>query len=663
MGSKYTNCFTPITIKGVEFKNRIVCTPNVCGWGSREGILTQEQTAYYERIASGGAAIVTIGNCSINMGETSDEIHQLDLSADKVVFGLNSLREKVSRYNGHLSAQINYCGRNGWYPGSIHYAPTALPSPGQIERAALEGGHPQEVIELTPKKIYEIIDLYAEAALRLKRAGFKIIQVHCAHNNLIGQFFSPISNFRTDQYGIRSIEDRTRFGREVLEAMRDKVGDGMIIDARMSGEDVMPGGLGRDEAVAIAKLLEPYIDIFTISNAFHAPPSYIADKLSLSYLLPQIPLEEYTKPFRKALKNSKLVFTTNVVNLDNAEYILKEGIADFVGMFRPFLADPEIVKKYSRNQVEEVNQCIRCEYHNRFALQLPITCAVNPFCGKELEYPEGRVPKTGEPRKVLVAGGGPAGLQAAWTAAQRGHEVTLVEKSRKLGGNLLKSGVLPFKKEFNKFIDYLIPRVEKSGAKIVLGTVVDANFVAKENPDILILAVGSEDNVPLIPGINNPHVHFCWQADEKSVSVGDDVIIIGAGLVGMETALYLGQNGKNVTIIERQAEEPSIAKKGALGAPLIAQNLEAENDIHYESEVLEIKDGSVISVDNRTGERTELKADTVLLAAGTHPCRGTVEELRHLIAEGDVYLIGDLTDDGGTIGHAINSGFEVAAHI
>lgn len=660
MGSDYKACFTPITIKGVEFKNRIVCTPNIAGWGSREGILTQEQIAYYERIARGGVGFLTIGNCSINMKETSDEINQIDLSHDKVIFGLNVLREKCERYNAHLSAQINYCGRNGWYPGSVHYAPTALPCPGEIEKAAREGRYPQPCYEITLDKLHELIEGYANAALRLKRAGFKMLMVHCAHNNLIGQFFSPISNFRTDQYG-GSLENRARFGIEVLQAIRRKVGNDMIIDLRMSGEDVIEGGLQAAEAVEISKMLEPYADIFTISCAFHNAPTSIAHRTSTCMYYPTMTLLEYTKQFRAALKNSKLVFTTNVMNLDNAEYVLENDMADFVGMFRPFLADPDIVNKYSRNQVSEVNRCIRCEYHGKFLSHHPMTCAVNPFCGRELEFPNGKVTKTDEPKKVMVVGGGPGGMQAAWTATQRGHDVVLYEKESRLGGNLYKAAELPFKKEINYFTDYIISHVTKCGARIVLNTEVTPEIVKAENPDVLILAVGTEDVIPPIPGVDGKNVHFCHEADCKAVEVGHNVVIIGAGHVGMETAMQLSRDGHDVTVIEQQPFAGVAPKRGAFGAP--QENIVHENGgkTLYQCEVEQIGEKE-LRYRAPNGKRITIPCDTVLLAAGTRPLKKTVDELRHVIAEGDVYLIGDLTQSGN-IGHAVNTGFDIAAHL
>jgi 2,4-dienoyl-CoA reductase-like NADH-dependent reductase (Old Yellow Enzyme family)/thioredoxin reductase len=645
----------------VEFKNRIVVTPNIAGWGSRDGTLTQEQSAYFERFARGGAALVTLGNCSINMDESSDEIHQLDLSRDKVIFGLNVLRERCARYNSHLSAQINYAGRNGWYPGSVHYAPSPLPTFSEMENAEREGRYPKRVYEIDYDKLHELIEGYANAALRLKRAGFKVLMLHCAHNNLIGQFFSPISNFRSDQYG-GSLENRARFGIEVLRAIRQKVGDGMVIDARMSGEDVMPGGLQAAEAAVIAQMLEPYVDIFTISCAFHMAPSYVQEKMSLAMYNPQMPLIEYTKQFRAALKRSKLTFTTSVVDLDNAEFVLKNDMADFVGMFRPFLADPDIVAKYSRNRAADVNPCIRCEWHGRFFTHLPMGCAVNPYCGRELQYPEGRVTKTDAPKKVMVIGGGPAGMQAAWTAAQRGHDVALYEKSDRLGGNLLRAARLPFKREIEKFTRYIVPRVTDSGARIALGAEADEAAVTAEKPDVLILAFGCEDICPDIPGARLGHVHFAHEADSGVVTPGKNVVIIGAGHVGTESAIQLARDGRSVTVLEADPIGVCMGKKGSLAAPLGAMSREAGVKFLYECAAEEIRPECVIYRDRASGRVSELPCDTVLLAVGLRPRRELVERLRHTIAECDVYLIGDLTEPG-TIGHAVNSGFDIAAHI
>jgi pyruvate/2-oxoglutarate dehydrogenase complex dihydrolipoamide dehydrogenase (E3) component len=333
-------------------------------------------------------------------------------------------------------------------------------------------------------------------------------------------------------------------------------------------------------------------------------------------------------------------------------------------MFRPLLADPDIVNKYSRDQAEEVNHCIRCEYHWNFAPEWrPVPCAVNPIAGHEGEFPGGKLPPADPAKKILVVGSGPAGLQATLTAAQRGHQVTLVEKEDHLGGNLIKAADVSFKSEFKKFVNWIIPRVEQSATEIILNTEVDADFVENMKPDALIIAAGAADVVPRINGVKKPHVHFAWQADNGSVEVGKRVVIIGAGLVGMESSTMLAEAGREVTLIELLPEGSAAAARGMLGAPAKGRSERAGVKALYEHCVEEITDDSVIVRNQGSREVFEIPADTVLLAAGISPRQDVVDALRHTIAEGDIFVVGDLLKGGGTIGNATTTAFEIAAHI
>ena len=663
MGSeKYKRCFEPLTIKGVTFKNRIVCTPHIHAWGSR-GLVTAEQAAEYERIAAGGPAIVTLGNCAVNMKECSDEVSQIDLSQEPVLLGLNVLRERVNRWGCQISAQINYAGRNAWYPGSVFYAPSPIPSPGELERAAAEGRRPRVPIELTKEKIIEIEDLYIGGAIKLKRAGFNVIQLHCAHNNLIGQFFSPISNHRTDEYGCDTYENRTRFVMNILRGIRKACGNDLIIDIRMSGEDKLPNALTVDEAVEISKIMEPYCDIFTISNAFHMAPPSIAGKMSLGMYLPQIPLVDYTWKFKNALKKAKITFTTCVMDLDNAEKLLESGVCDFVGMFRPFLADPDIVKKSARGKIDDINFCIRCEYHNRFIFHRPIGCAVNPLVGHSLEFPYGKLPQIDEPKKLMIVGGGPAGMQAAVTARKRGFDVVLHEAKDRLGGALYWAQELPFKREIEKYTNYIIRQVEASGAEIKLGVKATPETVAAENPDFLFIAIGGDYTKPPIKGIDGPNVCYSYEADAGEVELGDEIVIIGGGLVGMESAMYFARDcGKKVTVIDA-APQAACAAACKSNYPAFLQWMDeggADYKLIYDAAITEIKDGSVVFFQG--GRMQEIKADNVLVATGMRPKIEEIDSFRHTLPETDVYILG-YNCVNGTIGDATNAAFDIAAHV
>jgi pyruvate/2-oxoglutarate dehydrogenase complex dihydrolipoamide dehydrogenase (E3) component len=292
----------------------------------------------------------------------------------------------------------------------------------------------------------------------------------------------------------------------------------------------------------------------------------------------------------------------------------------------------------------------------------PVFCSVNPLCGRTFEFPGDKLPPADPPKRVLVVGSGPAGLQAALTASERGHDVTLVEKEDHLGGNLIKAANIKVKAEFKKYINWILPRVEKA-AKVILNTEVDAAYVEQFKPEVLILAAGTADIVPPVPGVDKPQVHLAWQADEGSVPVGNEVVIIGAGLVGVESGMQLAEEGKRVTIVERLEEGPVTWARGAVGSPAVKRAEDAGVVIKYQTSVDAIEDDGVIIRDLKTNETSKLAADTVLLAAGVKPRKDVVDALRHTIPETEVYIVGDLRGDGGNIGYATSTAFDAAVVI
>lgn len=662
MASNYKNIFTPISIRGVTYKNRIEVSPHVPAYGACDGTVTEDVEEFFHTYARGGAGLINMGNCSIDMTEAKDEVMQIDLSKDETILGLSHLRETCERYGSVLSLEINHCGRGAgkYYPNNLRYGPSNIPLPDEAQRYRDAGLKVPDIIEMSTGKIYDTINKYAEAASRCKRGGFQHLLVHGAHGNLITQFMSPMSNKRTDLYG-GSMENRARFAVEVMQAVRQAVGDDVVLEMRVSPEDGLPEGVTCTELIEICKLLEDYVDIFIVSYGMMGMP-HIINKMMADMYSPPMHNLEYIKQFKASLKRAKISAVGTLQNLDNCEYILKNGWADFTAMCRPFMADPDLVRKGARNQVDQIRPCLRCLYHSRVASWYSIGCAVNPFCGREKEFPGGVVPKTEHPKNVMIVGGGLAGLQAAWTGSEMGHNVTVYEKTDKLGGNFNHVGVLPFKTDAKAFYDYFMPKAKACGAKFVMNTEVTKELVEQVKPDVVIVAAGAEHVVPPIKGVDLPHVGFSYLADKGQFPVGKRVVVIGAGVVGQESALQLVRDGHDITVIEYKEQEEVTDINARHGLPRMVQK--EGGKYYYTTIVEEIREDAVVCLDRKTCKRFEVPCDTVLLATGLRPRREVYDAILHndAVSECDIYMIGDVKKPR-QIGHAVNEAFDLITHI
>jgi 2,4-dienoyl-CoA reductase-like NADH-dependent reductase (Old Yellow Enzyme family)/NADPH-dependent 2,4-dienoyl-CoA reductase/sulfur reductase-like enzyme len=670
MGSKYKHVFEPIRIRGVDFKNRITLAPPSPNLASEDGLVTKDFVNFFRMFARGGVCTLFVGNCSIDITECKDEAYQLNLISDRSILPLTWYADMCREYGCHASLEINHNGENS-APEDVgadnRFSSSPFVSATELARAGRLGRAPIPCIEMSYGKIEETIEKYAKAALRMKRAGMDIVLVHGGHGNLIAQFTSPLYNKRTDKYG-GSTEKRALFAIEVCKAIREKCGEDFVIEMRISGDEIAEGGMHIDETIEMLGYIKPYIDIAHVSAGIHSDfeMKYYRNWCQ-NFMMERGFNVHFAEKIKKAHPDLLVNTVGSIVSLDLAEEIISGGKADFVAMMRPLLADPDMPRKYANNMPEERRPCLRCDAcTGHLFIPKPQFCAINPMVFMCRDLVDGRVPKAPVKKKVAVVGGGPAGITALTTLVDRGHDVTLYEKTGKLGGNVIGAAAPTFKIDCQDYLKWLELQVERSPARVLLNTEATKDLLEKENYDALIIAIGAEPVMPALPGIDKPHVSWAPNAEMSKIPVGDKVIIVGAGSVGLEAAIEFSRAGKDVMVIELLSQTAAMAalfKSAKMAAREFPMILEAENvPIHYELNITEILDDKVICRDTSNGRIVEFPADTVLIAVGMKPLRDAAESMRRCAPETEVRIVGDAAEVG-SICTAVNSAFAAALHI
>ena len=545
MKRKFPHLSSPITIGRVTFRNRMFSAPMGGTDITNDGCIGPKSTAFYELRGKGGAAAVTVSECMVHPKTDGSHAYHLDTTILNSLAAATYTADAIHRHGAVPSLELSH---SGMYAGTYMTDKTKQHEMHQWGACDTVRADGVKVKALSEEMIREIVEAYGQTAALAKRAGFGMIMIHGGHGWLLNQFLSPYFNKRTDKYG-GSLENRCRLAKEVLQSVREAVGPGFPIEFRMSGSELFEGGYDLEEGVRIAQKLESYIDLLHVSAGTYqrgfgdTHPSMFKNHGCNVYLAAEI---------KKHV--SIPVATIGALNdPKQMEEIIASGKADVVYMARALLADPFLPRKIMENRDDEIVKCLRCfTCMAERAATSTRRCTVNPLIGREIEGNEVRPAVV--KKKVLVAGGGPGGLYAAYTAARRGHQVILCEKEAELGGILKSEQALPFKHEMYELTGTYEKFARNAGVEIRLNTEVTAEYAEQENADALIIAVGSQPIVPPIPGLDGDNVVVVNEYYQQKEKVTDKVVVFGGGLAGCECAIHLGMEGKEVHLVEMRNE-------------------------------------------------------------------------------------------------------------
>lgn len=648
MNRKYPHLCSPITLGRTIFRNRMFSAPMGGTDITNDGCIGPKSTAFYELRAKGGAGAVTVSECMVHPQTDGSHAYHLDTSILNSLASATYTADAIRRHGAMPSLELSH---SGMYAGTYMTDKGKQKSMNQWGPSDTVRPDGVEVKALSEEMIGDIVAAYGRVAGLAKRAGFEMLMIHGGHGWLINQFFSPYFNKRTDAYG-GSLENRCRFAIEVLKAVRDAVGPYFPIEFRLSGSELFEGGYDLEEGVRIAQQIEGYIDLLHVSAGTYqrgfgdTHPSMFKEHGCNVYLAAEI-------------KKHVSVSVAAIGGLNDPaqmEEMIASGKADVVYMARALLADPYLPRKVSENREQEIVKCLRCfTCMAERAATSTRRCTVNPLIGREMDGTQ--VQPAPVKKKVLVAGGGPGGLYAAYTAALRGHQVILCEKESETGGILKSEQGLPFKHEMYELAGTYTLLAKNAGVEIRTGTEVTKEYARNEKADALIIAVGSAPLVPPIPGLDGENVVIVNNYYLEKEKVGNDVAVFGGGLAGCECAIHLGMEGKRVHLVEMREELAPDAN--VRHRPLLLKEIEKYVTTHTGMKGLEVTAEGILC-ENKDGKRELVPGTSVICALGQRSRTDIVEALRDTAPY--VAVIGDAAKVS-TITNAVYLGYHAALDI
>ena len=642
MSKEYPLLFSPLKVGTAVMKNRIQTGPMSIVELDPKGGYTEACFAFYESLAAGGSAVVTLGESIVGTPNGMTHSQQINFENPAVPYYLQRMADLVHARGALVDIEISHGGSVA-DPAYNHGVQSMGPS-------AFTDQWGDHIREMTRKDMDEVVEAFCRAAEICRDCGFDLVMIHVGHGWLLHQFLSPKWNHRTDEYG-GSRENRARFPLEVIRAVRERVGKSINLDMRISGDEFMEGGSTIEDCVYFCEQAQEYVDLINVSAGVPW-----GKRMAISVFEDRGINSEFSLAVKKAVTKCPVSSVGGYTDPALMERYLEEGRCDSFILGRSILADPELPDKARTGRTREIHQCLRCyicneaQYHDRGRL---LRCSINPMAGREREFKAG-VPAAPK-KKIIVAGGGPGGLEAAATAAKRGHQVILCEKKEVLGGWLREEQALSFKQDMVHYVDTLEYECRKNGVEIRTGTAVTREYLEAEGADYVICAIGSEPSVPAIPGRELPLASCAVDRLGDLSGLGQRVVIIGGGAVGCEAGLQLAMDGRDVSILEMR--EDVFLDATADYRRFFLPHLEEKVKLFCSMAVKEITGDGVYALDSR-GEERFFPADSVLLATGLksrnpEPLYSDAYEL---------IVIGDAKKPR-KVYHAVREGFDAAVYL
>lgn len=646
--TKYPNLFSPIKIGALTLKNRISYSPTFTGFVNVSGEVSRLMLDYYGRIARGGAAMVYIGAVSVDWPK--GRIHSCGLRADddRFIYGLNKLSETIQKNGGISVLQLFHAGMYADVDEPV--GPTEMPGTFLMEQEKTKKVRP-----LKTEEVEALVETFSQAALRAKKAGFDMVDLHGGSGYLINDFYSPHTNRRLDKYG-GSFENRIRFPLEIIARIKALCGEDYPVSFTLTADELRPGGSGfsLSEGIAFAKELERVGISYIICRA----GLYETLLFGEGILGTRSPAGA-TAPIFSAVKKQISIPVGSFAKIhdpDFMEEILRDGKADIIHTARALIADPELPKKTKAGNLDNVRRCLSCCICMERTNNFPMNCTVNPTVG--LEDTECSIEIAKDPKRIVVVGGGPGGMEAARVAALRGHKVTLFEKGNELGGQLNLVALGLGKEVYRTYLNnWLASQCKKAGVEIVLNKEATPKDILEIKPDAVIIATGATYPPPSIPGISGENVYsFRDVLTKKAALSGKKVVVIGGGIVGTEVADLLAETGSKVTIVEMLPEigaEMVFSDKAYVMQKFVEYKVQLRPNVAAQ----EVTDEGVIVMDRKWNKEL-IKADAVVFATG-----GTSTDTNNFVKVLDgkvpeIHVIGDAKKPR-KVYNAIQEGFYV----